>query len=421
MEGFGRLGIFLALLVVTQGLNLEIPSRGSKEATLGTSHGHPKAENANGSKKQATDLSTLHEHPEAMIKMSSSDSLNVNQKVLVMTSGAMMLLVPVLMRFQDSNSLYFAVALWGLSSAIMNVVNKIALSIIPLPLTLMLFQMVLAVVLLLVCFDGRGLIGEIIEKRQNVWRWTLLCVPFTALVVTSMMALHLTTVVSMMVVRNLLPLVALFVEEIFLPEGNTKITWQSVLSLATLAGGTFFYAASTSHSALSWGAMGLMALNMAVSVYYRLAERKLLIDPSMRLSFAGMSLINNVLASVLIGLLVFASGEHTRWHQEIPQPHALIQDRPAIACLVLSAVCGLSLGYFSIMVQKLVSCTSMLVLQTSSKLLTISFAMFALHNRFTTTTAIGCAVSMAGSFWYSYAATQQKGTQKERGEGGTKK
>jgi len=55
------------------------------------------------------------------------------------------------------------------------------------------------------------------------------------------------------------------------------------------------------------------------------------------------------------------------------------------------------------MVQKVVTATSMMVLQTTNKMFIIVAAMFFFNDRFTLTSLIGCGLSLAGCAAYGMA------------------
>merc|ERR1740117_2093375 len=99
----------------------------------------------------------------------------------------------------------------------MNVVNKLAVTVCPLPFTLLVTQMTIAVVLVLSIFGWRDLLSELYHKKKIVWQWALLTLPFAGMLITSMLAVQAGSVTFLLVSRNLLPLVSLFAERFFLP------------------------------------------------------------------------------------------------------------------------------------------------------------------------------------------------------------
>merc|ERR1719408_530690 len=103
-----------------------------------------------------------------------------------------------------------------------------------------------------------------------------------------------------------------------------------------------------------------------------------------------MTLIYNVIPLLPVSALVWATGEYQKWRQ---YKH-LLHEPMAIAVLICSGIVGLCLGQSGIMVQKGVTATTMMVLQTTTKLFVIVAAMVLFHDRFTTTSFMGCLLSL---------------------------
>ena len=101
--------------------------------------------------------------------------------------------------------------------------------------------MLIAAIVVFMAMGNVAILREMSEKRQSTMIWAALTLPFTALLVTSILAVENGTVTTLLVVRNLLPLVALFVERMVLPKNCTLITLQACLSLGTIALGTLVY------------------------------------------------------------------------------------------------------------------------------------------------------------------------------------
>ena len=94
----------------------------------------------------------------------------------------------------------------------MNVMNKAAISVFPLPMTLLVVQMLIADVVLFAICGPRRLWNEIREHSDASARWSLLTFFFAGGLVTSIMALNYGSVILMLVSRNVMPLFSLIVE-----------------------------------------------------------------------------------------------------------------------------------------------------------------------------------------------------------------
>lgn len=299
------------------------------------------------------------------------------------------------------NTFWFAVAIWSTSSLVMNLINKVAVNILPLPFTLVVLQMLIADALLLVIVGPSSIVAEINEKKENIWRWSLLVIPFSGMLLTSMVALHEGTVITLLVVRGALPLVTLFLERIALPTNSSPITATEFASLIVILVGTLVYAAADLHGVGSPKALACIGINMVCTVAHRLLERSLLVDPSMRLSFSGASWVNNTVGIIPISCFMLLSGEHHSWAETFASPDLL--NLQPLTCIIFSGVVGLSLGYFSIVIQKHVTATSHLVLQIAVKIVTVVAVILLLHEHLTLLTGCGCLLTILGGAWYSFA------------------
>jgi len=346
--------------------------------------------------------------------LDSPEALDMHKKFAVLGTGAFMFFLAGLSQtgLQQRCPLAVPVLIWGCSSIMMNVMNKLAVTILPLPLTLVSIQMLIAAIVVFMAMGNVAILREMSEKRKSTMIWAALTLPFTGLLVTSMLAVENGTVTTLLIVRNALPLVALFVERLVLPQNCTPITLQACLSLGTIASGTLVYTFFDLRQTKGWFAVLCICANMVITVGYRVLERRTLIDSAMTLSLPAMVLINNTVGLVPISLAVFCRHEYLQWGQLplIFEAH-LWKEPVSAACILLSGCTGLSLSFFSITVQRQVSATHMLTLQSSFKILIILLAMLLLNDRLSLMTGFGCAVSLIGSMWYAYAS--QKPAQKE--------
>jgi len=122
--------------------------------------------------------------------------------------------------------------LWTVSSVGMNIVNKMALKVLPLPMTVLIIQMSIAIFLLLVICGPLSLLKEIRAHAAVSIRWSLLASFFAGGLITSMKALEYGSVTFLLIIRNIMPLFSLLVERHLLPHGSTReITVETVLAL----------------------------------------------------------------------------------------------------------------------------------------------------------------------------------------------
>lgn len=292
----------------------------------------------------------------------------------------------------DGKNFYALLFFWIGMSLAMNLLNKQSSILLRCPFTLVLIQMLVAVVLLTVA--RTPLTGL---KKEDLWRWSALAGLFGVMLCSSLFAFMHASLTCLVICRNCLPLLALPLEKAILPSG-LPISVSMLASLAVIAMGTVLYARnSPSHSASQTG-FGWIALNCLATVTHRVLERFLLTS-DMKLSFEQMSLVNNLIPMVPIALLAYGTGEIEQW----PKYQQLLYSPVDMAVLTCSGVVGLCLGQSSIMVQKCIDATAMLVLQVTNKVFIILGAMLFFNDRFNFASSVGCAMSLLGCAAYGVA------------------
>merc|ERR1719335_71908 len=95
--------------------------------------------------------------------------------------------------------------------------------------------------------------------------------------------------------------------------------------------------------------------------------------------------------------LAMAKGETANWGHAIASA-----DKHTWFLVVMSGLCGASLGYVGLRTQQLVSGTTVLVMQNFNKLLIISIGMGMFHEHLTPLSLVGCLISLLGCFVYGY-------------------
>lgn len=301
--------------------------------------------------------------------------------------------------------LIVSVLLWGGSSMAGNLTNKLAVTVLPLPLTLVAVQMIIALLVLLALGDGARIIDELQEKPECILRRGLLCFPFVGVLVSSMMALDECSVTTLLMARNALPLLSMLTESVVLPSSSNRINLQSFVALSTIALGTLVYAGgSVMSDGLSTRAALHILLNMLLTVVHRICERWLLVDPELTLSFEAVAFLNHTVGFMLVAPLLLLRGEQNEWEEyasEFIGYSAQSSSLSVIVVIFISGCSALSMAYYSVAVQQKVSATTMLVLQTGTKILTILASLLIFTDYLTWFTALGCVISLAGGVAYA--------------------
>lgn len=288
----------------------------------------------------------------------------------------------------EGRSIYFVVVIWLTMSFFMNLMNKQCTVLLQCPFTLVMIQMIIAIVIL----AGTPLTNV---SKKDLWRWSALALLFGMMLCSSMFSFAHASVTCLLVLRNCLPLFTLPLEKAIFQDAVT-VSAGMVASLFAIAMGAALYAFYTpGHGASTEGLVWIL-INSLITVVHRVLERSLLTS-DMKLSFEAMTLLYNVIPLLPIGMLAWATGETQQWSQHMD----LLNSPMAIAVIGCSGVVGVCLGQGGIMVQKAVTATTLTVLQTTAKMVIIVGAMVVFNDRFTYVSFCGCGMSLLGSAAYA--------------------
>ena len=217
-------------------------------------------------------------------------------------------------------------------SAGMSVFNKLAVRAFPLPITLVVIQMTFT---LFAVIAQRQSIH--IGSMRDALRWGM-TVPmlFAAMLVSSMIAMEVNTLGTIVVFRNVAPIITLAIERLFrIP---MQVSTETVAALLSIIVGVSLY----HFHAISITTYGLLAItvNMAFAVFERLMQRHLMAQAPVDISKPGMMLLNNACGLLPCGLLVLAYGEPARWGDvwSTLTPGAVL-------LILISCVNGLAISY----------------------------------------------------------------------------
>lgn len=300
---------------------------------------------------------------------------------------------------RGEHTLTVVLLLCGVSSLAMHIMNKIAVSVLPLPFTLVAVQMLITDVLMLALFDGKSLVTELWRNFGDAKRWSYLSILHISVLLTMMRALEEGTAMTCLVIRNALPLISTCLEWLFCAGGRGAVSVQSCLALYCLALGTLICTIYDLKFFGSWTDACWIFVNMVLTLAYRLCTRHLLSDPCMALSFPAMLLVSNVAGLFLVMPLSVVYGEHHLWLS--PRVWStLLEDPSAAGCILLSGCIAASLGYYTVVAQKQVTATCMLVVQSASKMVAVTGSILMFSLSWYWSAVLGCVVSLAGCAWY---------------------
>lgn len=292
--------------------------------------------------------------------------------------------------FQVLGGRVIAIALWICASIAMSFVNKHTVDIFQNSSLLVIFQMIISAIVLVIFESGRMQCG----RWSDLIKWAPVPVLFAGILGTSLLALKASSVSTVLILRNVLPLVTLTIEKLLGAARAGATSLQCVFLLVVLVG-TVTY--GRWHAAVTARGIAIMLSNCSLVTVDRLLQSHLLKSSEFSVSAPSCALFNNIAGILPILALAATTGELWNWRS------AIALAPPTTWCWVLlSGCCGCCLGYFSLLAQRLLSATSFLVLQNMSKVVIIVLAVALMGDRMTGYSAFGCCLSMAGSFGYCY-------------------
>eukprot|EP00310_Coccolithus_braarudii_P014522 CAMPEP_0183337796 /NCGR_PEP_ID=MMETSP0164_2-20130417/5315_1 /TAXON_ID=221442 /ORGANISM="Coccolithus pelagicus ssp braarudi, Strain PLY182g" /LENGTH=408 /DNA_ID=CAMNT_0025507543 /DNA_START=83 /DNA_END=1311 /DNA_ORIENTATION=- len=279
------------------------------------------------------------------------------------------------------------------SSAGMSIFNKLAITALPLPTTLVMIQMSFTV-----CTTLVGWRAVHIGSMRDALRWgCTVPILFSAMLVSSMFAMRHNTLGTLAVFRNIAPLITLAIERLF--RVPIQVSRMTISALLTIVAGVVIYYYDTLQ--LSWFGFMAICLNMAFAVLERLLQRYLLAHDPVDISKPGMMLLNNGCGLLPNVLLVLLYNEPAQWSQVFGEMSSAGWGVVALSCLN-----GVAISYAGLRVQQLVTATTFMVLTNVNKFIVIMFGVVALREALSPISCIGVLMAIGGGLMYARARQQ---------------
>jgi len=281
--------------------------------------------------------------------------------------------------------------LYIFASLAMNVLNKKAAKAFEATCLLVIIQMLVSVVVI-ICMEYDKMK---MDKWADFMKWLVVPFAFAGMLGTSMFAFKEASLTTILIMRNILPILTFGFEKALFNQPES-MCWKVVTSLVVTLAGSVLYG-FVDISATNLGKM-LILVNCAFTIVDRLVQAHLLKgNKDFSISISMCMLLNNGLGIVPMFALAIATGEIGHWGHSLTSA-----DRSTWFLVVMSGLCGASLGYVGLRTQQLVSGTTVLVMQNFNKLLVISIGMGIFHEHLTPMSLLGCLISLLGCFVYGY-------------------
>jgi len=290
--------------------------------------------------------------------------------------------------YSPSAPVVVIVAGWACASISMSLLNKQATIVFPVAALLVSLQMGITDIVLLATEHKNMTYG----KSSDLWKWCVVPFFYASVLASGIWALKVTTVSTVLVLRNVLPLFTLVAEKLLMTK-SAPVTLDVVLSMIVVVLGSVLYA--WQNVSVSRDAIGFIMLNCVLVVMDRLVQRSLLASPDFTVSPSLCMIINNTVGILIMVVLAFATSEIWQWPEALRNADASVW-----VWIVLTGINGCFLGYLGIRTQKNFSATSFLMLQNANKVFLILLSVAIFGDVLTSWPLVGCVLSMVGALWY---------------------
>jgi drug/metabolite transporter (DMT)-like permease len=303
-----------------------------------------------------------------------------------------------------------AVAQFTFASVSMMLGNKLAVTYLPLPCTLVFIQ-ALGTLLLLVTVV-RGEVDR--PTMRTAQRWLPIAVLFTFMLYTSLKSFVYAGVATVLIFRNIGAIFTTVVE--YFVRGVT-VNARIVASEVLIVIGAVMYGWGAID--FSWVGLFWILINVAGQVAYGVLLKKMMdVQPSFKeMSKFTMSMYNNLLAMPLVLVILVLQGE-----QHTFGGHADDVSGFGWAVILLTCFLGFLISTAGFGLQKLVSATTFIVINNMTKFLNLILGMAFLNDKLAGFyDACGCLIALGAGCWYSYELNQFNDQQKKEKEAKLKK
>jgi len=274
----------------------------------------------------------------------------------------------------------------------MSFANKRVVILTNAPLAVTAAQMVITTLVATATLDFRFGDGTLI--------WVVTVPPlFVFMLCASMVSLEFVSLGAWVVIRNLGPVVTLLLESVMMHSNNFQASPGMVCGAVMVAAGAWVYEAVD----IQFSRIGaaLVALNLIAAVMERIAQRHLLAVRKVNISTPSLMILNNATGVLLVSIVSFLFAPqdfHRLWT-------SCNKSGITVAWVALSCTVGVSLSYFGIWLQTLISASSFMVIGAMTKLFLIASGVIFLGDSSSFTSWIGVSLSFAGGAIYSFKLT----------------
>lgn len=278
-----------------------------------------------------------------------------------------------------------------LCSVSMLIANKLAVSSLHSPLTLVWLQNSATVVALL-ALDGSGLTRLHPLQSASAAQWVLPSALHLSQLVTSAVALRMVTVPTVIVFRNLNSLIVALGERLLLGQ---RIRSQTVVALCVILAGFTLYA----NTDISYHPTGYMWL--AANLFFTCAYALVAKGTSQRLGHSPLtySYFNNAISVVLLAPPILWSEDPAATAEYLLAP----DNSRALLQVLVTMVIGVGISLAGFFLQSRVTATTFQVINNINKvpLILLSFVLF--DQNLSAVSIAGLALSSCGGMMYSWS------------------
>ena len=287
-----------------------------------------------------------------------------------------------------------------LSGSALTVLNKQIMGFFPAPNAVLFAQNTVTLMLLA---SGKSVFSLQIEtlQRHKAKRWFVLVLLFYAMLVSSMLALKYVTATTLIVQRNLATVTIAIADYFYL---GTVQTESRIFAIFGMCVGSLVYASSELGTSSSFDFVGYawLAANVVATTAYQIKVKSLVNELDM--NSWTMAYYNNFLSLPVCALIGFFRKEN-----ETIQKFMTSGTRDSqYVTVFISCTLGFCLSVSAFQLNRLISPTSITILNNTNKFVLIFFtAYFMDYSTLSESTVAGAAIVMVCAAHYSFSGVKK--------------
>ncbi|GAB5371580.1 hypothetical protein AAMO2058_001592400 [Amorphochlora amoebiformis] len=281
------------------------------------------------------------------------------------------------------------------ASAGMAIANKMAVTVLKLPMILVGIQCAFTIIVLIPQYKDINL-----GSLQDKIRWFPVSLAFVAMLATSMLAYDYCSLGTVVVIRMVSPFLGLFIEYFGFSKAKFSASAHTFGALGIIALGVALYAVFQKGVTAETLGIIFMIANMFIATMERLAQRYFMAENPVNMNDQGLMVYNNLVCCIFTPLLAFGWLNGVNEWKHIS--NFINISAGGYAFIVWSCLCVACISYLAFRTQRRISATSFLVIVNMNKFVVIAYGIVFLGEVYQPLAGVGTALALLGGCYYSW-------------------